>query len=200
MGQTDAKWRNFSANQFVTTNPPSFLWDARIRFAPLVDVFVQDAYIEATAILQAKLFGLIKLVNVSRTPELDQGELMRYLAEAVWFPTALLPTQGVSWQAMDERHAIATISVGNTEAKLVFEFDEDHLISSVYADGRPMISGGKIRFAPWQGRFWNYRMQDGMLIPIEGEVAWIIEGKRLPYWRGRIEKIEYIYSESPFLK
>ncbi len=195
MGQTDANWKRFSANQFVTTNPPSFLWDARIRVAPLVDAFVKDAYMEGRGILEAKLLGLIKLVNVSSTPELDRAELMRYLGEAVWFPTALLPTQGVNWQAMDDSHAIATISFMNTEAKLLFEFDKENLVSSVYADTRAMISGKEIKFAAWQGRFWNYHMRDGMLIPLEGEVAWIIEGKRLPYWRGRIEKIEYIYSE-----
>ena len=38
-----------------------------------------------------------------------EGELMRFLAEAAWYPTALLPSQGVRWQGADERSAFATL-------------------------------------------------------------------------------------------
>ena len=31
--------------------------------------------------------------------ELQQGEFMRYFMEALWYPTALLPSQGVRWEA-----------------------------------------------------------------------------------------------------
>jgi len=48
----------------------------------------------------ASLFGLISLANWRGTPEVAQGELMRFLAEAAWDPTALLPSQG---GAMDWR-------------------------------------------------------------------------------------------------
>jgi hypothetical protein len=42
------------------------------------------------------------LVNLRGTPEIAQGELMRFLAEAAWYPTALLPSQGVQWKAIDD--------------------------------------------------------------------------------------------------
>ena len=48
---------------------------------------------------------------------------------------------------------------------------------------------------PWEGRFWDYELRDDMLIPTEGEVAWLLpEGPR-PYWRGRIQRIEYEYAQ-----
>ncbi|MGQ9603295.1 MAG: DUF6920 family protein [bacterium] len=194
-GQTKEKWKRFESRQYVVTHPPSFIWDARIRIVPFLNVFVHDGYVEGRGILEANLLGLIKLMGDLRIPEVDQGELMRYLAEAVWFPTALLPSQGVKWEAIDHSHASATIIDGNAAATLVFEFDNENLISSVYADARAMIRGKEIKFESWQGRFWNYDIKDGMLIPLEGEVAWLIEGKRLPYWRGRIEEIEYRYFE-----
>lgn len=48
---------------------------------------------------------------------------------------------------------------------------------------------------PWQGRFWDYQLRDGMRVPLAGEVAWLLgEGPR-PYWRGRIRDIDYEYAE-----
>ena len=34
-------------------------------------------------------------------------------------------------------------------------------------------------------------MRHGILIPLEGEVAWILPDGRRPYWRGRIREIDY---------
>jgi len=39
---------------------------------------------------------------------------------------------------------------------------------------------------PWRGRFWNCAGRDGMRVPIDGEVAWILPSGARPYWRGRI--------------
>jgi hypothetical protein len=36
---------------------------------------------------------------------------------------------------------------------------------------------------PWEGRWTNYEMRHGILIPLEGEVAWILPDGRRPYWR-----------------
>jgi hypothetical protein len=33
-----------------------------------------------------------------------------------------------------------------------------------------------------------------MLVPLEGEVAWQLQERLLPYWRGRIQTIEYEYA------
>ena len=63
--------------------------------------------------------------------ELARGELMRYLAEAAWYPTALLPGQGVRWQAVDEHSADATLRDGAVEMTLRFVFSADGLLEAV---------------------------------------------------------------------
>ena len=37
----------------------------------------------------------------------------------------------------------------------------------------------------------SYQSVSGMMVPLEGEVAWILNGRSMPYWRGRIVKAEY---------
>lgn len=118
---------------------------------------------------------------------------MRFFAEAAWYPTALLPSQGVVWGAMDDTQASATLTDGTTRVELAFEFDDQGLIRSVRSDGRYRDVDGVLVATPWQGRFWDYEWRDGMLIPLEGEVAWLLQQGPKPYWRGRIQRIEFEY-------
>ena len=169
--------------------------DARIRMTPAVTVHVHDAYVAGEGLLTAKLFGLLTVMKQSGTPELAHGELIRFFAEAAWYPTALLPSQGVVWEAIDDTQASATLNDGITTVKLVFQFDAQGLISSVRSEGRTReVDGGQV-VTPWQGRLWDYELRDGMLIPLEGEVAWLLQEGLKPYWRGRIQRIEYEYAQ-----
>jgi hypothetical protein len=56
-------------------------------------VRVHDAYVTGEGILHASLLGLFSLVDMRGGGNLAEGELMRFFAEAAWYPTALLPTQ-----------------------------------------------------------------------------------------------------------
>jgi hypothetical protein len=194
MSQSGEQWKPFQSTQHVITQRPGFVWDARIRMAPAVTAHVHDAYIAGEGVLTAKLFGLLTVMEQQSTPELAQGELMRFFAEGAWYPTALLPSQGVVWEAIDDTQATATLTDGATTAKLVFQFDAQGLINAVYSDGRYREVDGEQVATPWQGRFWDYQLCDGMLVPLEGEVAWLLEDGPKPYWRGRIQRIEYEYA------
>lgn len=49
--------------------------------------------------MKGKFLSLFPLFDAQNQRKLDEGALQRYLAEAIWFPTALLPSQGVTWTA-----------------------------------------------------------------------------------------------------
>ena len=191
MSETGEQWKPFKSSQRVITQRPGFVWNARIQMAPAMTILVRDAYVAGEGLLTAKLFGLLTVMKQPSTPELAQGELMRFFAEAAWYPTALLPSQGVVWEAIDDTRAGATLTDGPTTVKLVFQFDAQGLISSVRSEGRYCEVDGMQVATPWQGRFWNYEMRDGLLIPLDGEVAWQLQEGAKPYWRGRIQRIEY---------
>lgn len=190
MGENQDEWQPFDSRQRVVTQPPGFLWDATIRMAPGLSVNVHDAYINGTGILSAKLFGLIPVMEQPSSPELDQGELMRFFAEAAWYPTALLPSQGVLWEAIDDDKASATLTDSDITVTLELTFNERGLISAVRADRYREVDGTQVA-TPWQGRFWNYQPRHGMLVPLDGEVAWLLPDGPKAYWRGRIREIAY---------
>jgi hypothetical protein len=120
-----------------------------------------------------------------------EGELMRFFAEAAWYPTALLPSQGVSWQGIDERSARATLADGGSRITLTFGFGADGLIETVNAEARGRMVGGKVIPTPWEGRWSNYQPRDGMRVPLSGEVAWLLPEGREPYWRGTVTELAY---------
>jgi hypothetical protein len=89
-------WRPFTAVQQFAARPAGFVWDARIRMAPGLDFLVRDAFVDGTGSMYGTVMGVVPVVNVRGTRDIAAGALVRYLAEAVWMPTALLPSQGVT--------------------------------------------------------------------------------------------------------
>jgi hypothetical protein len=185
------KWNPFTATQLFIAQRLGFDWDARIQMAPGVNAFVHDTYLLGKGNLHASLLGLFTLANMQDTPELSQGELLRFLAEAVWYPTALLPSQGVRWEAIDNTSARGTLTDVDTTVSLVFRFNSEGEVDTVRAEARYR---DKLTAMPWVGRFGEYSICNGMLIPLYGEVGWEYpEGIRL-YFKGKITEINYEFA------
>jgi hypothetical protein len=191
MGQTTDQWKPFTSDQEVATQRPGFDWDGRVAIVPGVLVRVHDAYVAGEAVLHASLLGLFSLVDMRGGGDVAEGELMRFFAEAAWYPTALLPSQGVRWKALDDRSAYATLTEGDISITMLFAFDEQSLIETVGTEARGRTVDGEVVPTPWQGRFWNYEERGGMVVPLDGEVAWLLPEGEKPYWRGQITEIDY---------
>ena len=185
-------WRPLRATQQFVVTPPGFVWDARINMAPLLDASVRDAYIKGRGQMQASLYGVYSLADQVDKPELNAGALQRFLGEAVWFPTALLPSTSLTWAPRDDRSAIATLRDGSTMVSMVFEF-EDGLVASISGD-RFKENNGTYSLQPWRIQCREHAERDGMTIPLWCEVSWVVNGRPEPYWRGRIASITYRYN------
>lgn len=191
MNEMEDRWTEFNATQLVTTQRLGFDWDARIQMTMGLKAFVHDTYLLGKGNLHASLLGLFTVAKMDNTPELNQGELLRFLSETAWYPTSLLPSQGVCWQAIDDNSARATLTDGATTVSLVFQFNAEGAIATMRADERYRDN---MTTMPWSGRFWEYSVCDGMLIPLRGEVGWEHpEGLRL-YFKGKITKINYEFA------
>lgn len=195
LGQSADQWKPFTSDQQVLTRRPAFDWDARIRLTPGLQVHVHDAYVAGEGLLRATLVGLIPLASLKGRGALAEGELMRYFAEAAWYPTALLPSQGVRWQAVDAHSALGTLVDGQISVTMLFSFNDQNMIEAVSAEARGRTVKGKLIPTPWRGRFWRYGQRDNMQVPLEAEVAWLLPDGAQPYWRGRIEKVAYEFAQ-----
>ena len=185
-------WRPFTAIQEFVPGAPGFVWNARIAMLPGVPVLVRDSLVDSRGSMRGAIFGLLSVVNAEGTSTLATGALQRYLGEATFFPTALLPRQGVSWTAIDDARAQATITAGEATVSLEFRFDAEGRNVSVYAPDRFYDDGtGQPVAAPWEGRNLQFGERAGVTVPMESMVQWLLPSGPFPYWWGRPIHIEY---------
>jgi hypothetical protein len=196
------QWKPFTSTQRVVTRRPGFVWDARVQGLPGLAVHVHDAYVAGEGILHPAILGVFTLADLRGTsPEPDGvavGEFMRWFAEAAWYPTALLPSQGVRWSAVDEHSARATASDGALSVTLLFRFDPTSgLVTSVRAEARGRAVGKAVVMTPWEGRWTEHGEREGMQVPMAGDVAWLMStgpDGRKPYWRGTVAALRYEFA------
>jgi hypothetical protein len=193
LSTTAEKWKPFTSRQRVVTRKPGFLWDAQVDMYPGVHAHVEDSYIAGRGRLLAKMFGLFTVADSQGDGEIARGEFMRYFAESPWYPTALLPSQGVRWEAVDDGSASATVVDGPITLTLLFRFSDVGLIASVHAESRGAGVGkdGAVVMLPWVCGLSDYQPQDGMLIPMSGEAAWERPEGRKTYFVGHVKSLSY---------
>lgn len=193
MSATAKQWKPFTSRQRVVTRKPGFLWNAKVVMFPGVPAHVEDSYIAGRGRLIAKVLGLFTVAESQGEGEIARGELMRYFSESPWYPTALLPSQGVRWDAVDDASANATIVDGPINLTLLFRFNKAGEIASVNAKARGAGIGrnGVMEMLPWHCALADYQLHDGMMIPMIGEAAWIRPEGRKAYFVGHIKKLNY---------
>ena len=183
-------WRPLAATEYFTADPPGLVWDARIAMMPMLAAYVRDSYVNGRAQMTASVLGVYTIVDQSGAPELNSGALQRWLGEAVWFPTSLLPSERVSWSPRDDRSAHATVRDHGTAVTLVFEFDDGGMVTTVSGD-RYQENNGAYVMKSWMIHCDEVKEFSGITIPARCEVAWLNSGVEEPYWKGRISTIEY---------
>ncbi|MDD5324799.1 MAG: hypothetical protein PHR71_05765 [Polaromonas sp.] len=194
LSATGEQWKPFTSRQRAVIRRPGFLWDAQVSMLPGLAVRVVDSYIAGKGLLHAAVLGLFTVADLSGGGEIARGEFMRFFAEAAWYPTALLPSQGVRWEAVDDRSANATLVDSPLTLTLLFRFNDAGLIDSVRAEARGAMVGKEMVMLPWEGRWSNYQARDGMTVPFTGEVAWLRPEGRKPYFRGTVTSLTYEFS------
>jgi len=185
------KWVPFASIQHFSALPAAFVWDAKLKMNRFLNVRVRDSFLGGRGALKAKLLALFSIMDAHGDANLDAGGLMRYLAEAAWLPTALLPSENLKWTPIDDQKALATLSEGDTTVSLEFTFNECGEISSFFAPARIYSTKGESKSFPWRGRLWNYQPRNGMMIPLEGEVSWQMPQGNEPYYKGKIVDVRY---------
>lgn len=82
------RWKSFRSKQIITTETPSFVWDARIRFAPCpLHVSVRDSYVDGVGSSRAPIAGLVRLGGQQGTAEIA--------ASALWLASVAMANHSV---------------------------------------------------------------------------------------------------------
>jgi hypothetical protein len=189
----NGSWRPMRASQIFSATAPAFMWDARISAAPFVPVYVRDSYVFGRGTMRVSMLALYPIVNQTNLTELNAGALLRYLGEAAWFPTRLLPGNGLTWRPLDEDCAEATLTDGATSVSLQFRFDTSGDIIELFAPERYREVNGTYVLTPWRVRALGQGVNGGLRMMTQAVAEWMLPEGPLPYWRGTITEAHYQY-------
>lgn len=184
----EGRWMPFSAKQHSLLDWPSFIWRARIRAAPGVAIYGRDLYLNGQADMLIKLMGVLK-VGHAHGREINQGSLVRYLAEMVWYPTAALSPY-IAWEAIGDDMTRANISYGDINASGTFYFQKTgepvRFVAQRYKE-----AGGTCTLEEWEVRMGTYKQFQGILIPSQGEVSWNLRTGPFHWFRFEVKEVQF---------
>ena len=179
----DQPWMPFDGEETYTTQPPGFIWKARISMFSLPILVVRDYYRDGEGRVLAKLGGLIAVAD----ERADEASLMRYFNELMWMPTAYLG-DNIEWEAVDGHHVRATIRDRGMTATALFTFGDEGEIVNFAADRFSSVTGDIERWETpideW-GEFQDFR------VPLHGMGVWKLDDGDFAYIDLEIVDVEY---------
>ncbi|MCB9640315.1 MAG: hypothetical protein H6728_06695 [Myxococcales bacterium] len=179
-------WMPITAQQYFSINPPGFLWSARAQSNPLLWIHARDHYRKGRGSMLIRLLSTIEIAD-AKGPEIDQGALMRYVAEMMWFPTSFLQKDRLQWKPIDAQRAQLTFQGKHTRATLIFTINsKDQLVR---VEGLRYRDNGIQQ--NWYGKASHYKTFQGIKIPTQVEVAWAQKTGDFTYTRLQITDIHF---------
>ena len=165
------RWLPFTAGKVVKPMDVAFEWDARVRFAPFIHIRVQDAYDGGEGAARVSVLSAITIAEKRGSAELNSGSLFRFLAEAPWYPSVLVPSEKLCWKLIDSSRATATLTDHDITVELEFRFDSAGDVAAIYAASRPRKVAAGYEMAAWEGHFDDYGEREGLRCRFEGKLA-----------------------------
>jgi len=174
-------WVNIEGEQYFTTEEPGFIWKGE------TSLFVaRDMYIAGRGRLIATILSLINVADV-KGPSYNQGELLRWLSESVWFPTNYLPGNNMQWTGIDNLSAKLTFHYNGLELFYIVTFNEIgeivQLETKRYMDEESLQS--------WVVNLSEYEEINDIIIPTKAEVFWRLKEGDFSYAKFQVRTIEY---------
>jgi hypothetical protein len=121
---SDTGWREATAHQYFNTVEPGFLWRVKMPMFAGLGIEGRDFYYQGEGSMQMKVAALIPVANAGPDPRINEGAMLRYLAEIIWFPAAALRPY-LRWEAIDERRARAIFHHGGLRGEGIFTFTKE---------------------------------------------------------------------------
>lgn len=179
-------WMPFTAEEVFTTDPPGFVWKTTMRMAPGLAIVGRDAYVAGRGSVEMRVLGLIPVAQASGSA-LDQGALLRYLNEVLWFPAAALSPFITTWEPVDAHAACATMRFEGATGTATFFFDDAGRPVDMVAERQDLARG---RLETWSTPLREYGELEGVRIPAAGQGVWRYDTGDFAYIDLRITSLE----------
>jgi hypothetical protein len=184
------KWMPVEAEQWSRTKEPGFLWLAKVAAAPGIELAGKDKYENGKGHMLIKLLSLFPVAN-AKGMEIDQGALVRYLAEIVWYPTAAV-NDYIQWEQVDSATAKATMNYRGVTASGFFGFNANGDVISFEAK-RYYDRKGHATLEDWwiQIQSDGYKEFEGVRIAANATVTWKLKEGNFTWFKLEVTDLSY---------
>ena len=184
----ESAWMPASAEQYFSVDPPGFVWKVEATMMGALPITGRDRYAAGHGHMLIKAAALIDVVDAA-DEKIDQGSMLRFLAEMIWFPSGALAPY-VTWEPIDEVRAKATMRQGGVTASAVFTFSVEGRFLRLEAE-RYMGAGGEAKLTPWTASSSDWRAFQGIEVPTRGVVGWTLPTGEFPYYEWEIMELDH---------
>lgn len=178
----NGKWVEIKGEEYFTVGVPGFVWKGNTRLFCALDMFISGK-----GKLLVYLLSTIRILK-SEGEETDKGELLRWLAEAAIFPTALLPGDYISWEPIDQLSSLLILRYNNFHLECEVFFKDTGEIYKIQSE-RFYMNDQKLH--KWIGYLSNYKRFNKILIPTTLEVSWDLPEGIFTYAKFNITELEF---------
>jgi len=186
-------WAPMAVRQYVSSDKPAFVFTGRTHVIPGIWADAMDSYVDGVMHMAVHVLSTVNTLNELDVPALNDVTKMRFFLEAPLFPTALLPSEHLRWEAIDQEAALAVVlRNGNKIGGYRVTFGEDGRILRYDAEeSEPIADESKFHGAGEIALRSGYQEIDGVMVPTKFEIARRIDGVVKPFWRGSIKRLEF---------
>jgi len=171
-------WMALVARQVYSVDPPGFVWSGQIMAGPLPVARARDMYLAGRGEMLVTVASLLTVVD-ARGPEMDQGSMMRYLSEMMFFPTAFLGAN-IAFEQIDDLSARVTLTDHGHDVAGTMRFDAVGRLTTFEAL-RYQLVDGKNELTAWSTPVTSYGQFEGLRLPVRGTAVWKLADGDLTY-------------------
>jgi hypothetical protein len=170
-------WMPLAAEEHYSVQPPGFVWAGTLRLGGLPVGRARDMYAGGKGRMLVKVASLWPVVDASGE-QTDQGSMMRYLSEMIWFPAAFLG-DNIAFETIDDTSARVTLTDHGRTAAGTLVFDREGRLTDFVAKRyrTPDASSPEA----WSTPITGYGEYEGLKLPSRGKAIYRLPGGDFEY-------------------
>lgn len=187
-----ASFQSYAMTAHQVLAPPSeFVWVPVMR-SGVMSISGSDALVQGVGWTRFWINGLVPVVNLQVSPDLNRSAQARAALESVWAPASLLPAHGVAWEQTGPNTARLTFATGVEPVDLTLAAD-GRVLEVVTMRWSDVNADKTFRLQPFAGTMEAEQTFGGYTIPSELKVGNLYgSSDYLPFFQARITAADFL--------
>jgi hypothetical protein len=183
-------WMKLKTRQYNCVKNPFRIAYMKAYMFGIIPFEGRDLYVNGSGHMYGRLGKLITVFD-EKQKEIAQSALITLLAECLIVPGYAIQSY-ISWEAIDDKTAVAVINHHDIKATGIFHFNETGELTRFESDDRFYMSPEKGNvLTPFVVEVGDYFMQNGLKLPGTVKAIWQLDSGPYEYWKGSISEVNY---------